>query len=80
MQSRMSFLVLPLLLVAITVLGAAQEPGTLGDLAKRLREEKAAQANSSRTAEPEIPLPDMARESDRSQLASGPLSKLQIFA
>jgi hypothetical protein len=80
MRSQVFFLVTSILLGSMAVLVAAQEPETLGDVAKRSREEKAAWANSSQLREPEAALPDMVSENDKSELASGPLSELQIFA
>jgi tetratricopeptide (TPR) repeat protein len=80
MRSQISFLITSILLVSTAVFVMAQEPETLGDVAKRLREEKAAQANSSQLNEPESAPAGMVSENDKSQLSSGPLSQLQIFA
>jgi hypothetical protein len=62
MRSQVFFLVTSILLGSMAVLVAAQEPETLGDVAKRSREEKAARANSSQLREPEAALPDMVSE------------------
>jgi tetratricopeptide (TPR) repeat protein len=80
MRSRRPFASVLAVVISVAISTVAQEPETLGDVARRLREEKAAQANSVQPPAQEGPQSDLAIAGDKSLLSSGPISQLQIFA